>query len=247
VAIPGWAKMMRRNWTRIEILAALQLYFRTPFGKLHTSNPDIILLASILNRTPGSVSMKLVNLANCDPNLKQKGLSNASKLDRILFDEFLADPVSHLDEVAHWNRAYVSVRHVGTDVPVTATSRRGQQFFREAVLANFNGRCAMVSLSQTNLLVASHIIPWAKNEDLRCDPRNGLLLSALHDKAFDSGVITLDDDLRVRVSPRIQYDQSDVFFVNSVMSIEGQRINQPENFSIDRDALKFHRNEIFQK
>lgn len=50
-------------WTRDELLIAFNLYCRTPFGRLHRGNPDIIAMAELLGRTPSSVSMKLCNFA----------------------------------------------------------------------------------------------------------------------------------------------------------------------------------------
>ena len=56
------------------------------------------------------------------------------------------------------------------------TVRLGQAFFRDVVLVSYNNRCCICDLPDSRLLVASHIIPWAKREDLRVNPRNGLCL-----------------------------------------------------------------------
>jgi hypothetical protein len=61
------------------------LYCKLPFGRLHRKNPRIIELAQMLDRTPDSVAMKLVNLAALDPTHRQcdvSGLGNTSKSDR---------------------------------------------------------------------------------------------------------------------------------------------------------------------
>lgn len=39
------------------------------------------------------------------------------------------------------------------------------------------------------------------NEQHRLDPQNGIALNALHDKAFDRGLITFDTELRLVCSP----------------------------------------------
>jgi len=52
------------------------------------------------------------------------------------------------------------------------------------------------------LLIASHIIPWARDDKNRMNPANGLCLNALHDKAFDKGLITITPDFVVRISDR---------------------------------------------
>ena len=52
------------RWTRDEQLIALRLYMRTPFGRLHGGNPEIISLAGHLGRTPGALAMKASNFAS---------------------------------------------------------------------------------------------------------------------------------------------------------------------------------------
>ncbi|MBN1904592.1 MAG: hypothetical protein JW927_05800 [Deltaproteobacteria bacterium] len=71
----------RKPWTRDELILAINLYCKTPFGRIHVRNPEIIELAKVLDRTPGSVSYKLANFANIDSTLERKGASHVSKLD----------------------------------------------------------------------------------------------------------------------------------------------------------------------
>ena len=87
--------MPRKNWSRNELLIAFNLYCRTPFGQLHRGNPEIISLASSIGRTPSAVAMKLVNFASFDPvnqAREVRGLSNASRADRQIWDEFNSNP-----------------------------------------------------------------------------------------------------------------------------------------------------------
>lgn len=67
-------KEERRLWTRDELILALNLYLKLPFGKLHSGNPDIIHLAQIIDRTPGSVAMRLNNFASVDPIISKEEL-----------------------------------------------------------------------------------------------------------------------------------------------------------------------------
>lgn len=80
---------MANEWQPDELLLALHLYCRTDFGKLHSTNPEIIHLANIIGRTPSAVAMKACNFASLDPALTQKGLTGASKADRALWDAFM--------------------------------------------------------------------------------------------------------------------------------------------------------------
>lgn len=85
-------KKGQRLWTREELIITLNLYYKTPFGRLHKGNPDVINLSKLIGRTPSSVAYKLVNLASLDPSLKKRGIkgaSNASKLDKVIWMNFM--------------------------------------------------------------------------------------------------------------------------------------------------------------
>ena len=62
------------KWSREETILAFDLYCRTPFGKISQGNPEIIKLAHLLGRTPGSVGLKMHNLAHYDPELQKRSL-----------------------------------------------------------------------------------------------------------------------------------------------------------------------------
>lgn len=83
--------------------------------------------------------------------------------------------------------------------------RVGQDLFRERLLHYWQGRCAITGLATRDLLLASHIKPWADcpTDEERLDVFNGLLLAAHLDRAFDQGYLTIEDNGAVRVSPRL--------------------------------------------
>ena len=59
----------------------------------------------------------------------------------------------------------------------------------------WGGRCPITGITEPALLRASHIVPWADCDDAqRLDVHNGLLLSALWDAAFDTGLVSFADD-----------------------------------------------------
>lgn len=64
--------MNKQAWTREQTLIALNLYCQLSFGQLHSRNPLISLTAKLMNRTPSSLAMKLVNLASLDPRYYAK-------------------------------------------------------------------------------------------------------------------------------------------------------------------------------
>lgn len=96
--------MERRNWTREELLVALRLYCELDFGQFHASNNRVIEVADLLGRTPGSIAMKLGNLASLDPAMHGKGLSSVSKADIKIMEKFLHDTervVLEAEEATH--------------------------------------------------------------------------------------------------------------------------------------------------
>jgi len=70
----------RRRWTRDELLLAIHLYWRIPFGLQYSGNHQVIALAGVLDRTPSSVAMKLSNLSSLDPEERAGGLRGASAI-----------------------------------------------------------------------------------------------------------------------------------------------------------------------
>ncbi|HIZ17630.1 MAG TPA: HNH endonuclease [Candidatus Olsenella stercoravium] len=82
-------------------------------------------------------------------------------------------------------------------------TRVNQDYFRSVLLSNYGGTCCLTGIDIPALLTASHIKPWAAaTPNERLISSNGILLNALHDRAFDRSLITLDDRYRVAWSPR---------------------------------------------
>jgi len=194
-------------WTREELILAINLYCKIPFGKMHKSNAAIIELAELIGRTPSSVALKLGNFASFDPTLRARGIkgaSNASKLDKSIWDEFYNnwDEALLQSEEMLAQKQHTTIEKINaidlTQLPKDGKekerlikTRVNQSLFRKIVLATYNNKCCITGLAQPELLIASHIVPWSKNESIRLSPMNGLCLNALHDKAFNSGFISI--------------------------------------------------------
>lgn len=229
----------RRNWTEQEVRAALGLYLITPFGRIHNRNPKIVELAWRIWRTPLAVALKLVNLAAIDDSLARKGIANASVLDRRVLAEF-QDAPGHV--LAAQDTGYVQPEapfdgvHLreGMDRRMTTTIRVGQGYFREMMLASYGAKCALTGVEEPKLLVASHIVGWAEDATQRMNPRNGNLLNALHDKAFDWHLVAFDERFDMVVSERLPPQAwAPLGGVN--------RLDMPSRFLPDQDLLERHR------
>lgn len=242
-----------KKWTRDELILAINLYLQIPFGQIHSRNPKIIALANLLGRTPGSVGYKLANLASIDPSISQKGASHCSKLDKEVWYEFCKDWESiiyeadqillRINQKQEDSRIKEFVEEIpeGKTINATVKKRVNQNFFRKMILASYNSRCCITGLSMERLLIASHIVPWSQDSKNQLNPQNGLCLNALHDKAFDCGLITLDESYKVVLSKRMASDHS----VKFILETEGKVITLPHRFKPEQHFLDYHRNNIF--
>jgi hypothetical protein len=87
-------------------------------------------------------------------------------------------------------------------------ARIGQGKFRTNVIALW-GCCAVTGCSMSGVLIASHIVPWAKcatNEE-RLDALNGLLLTPNLDKLFDQFLISFKSDGEILVSKELSAEE----------------------------------------
>jgi hypothetical protein len=264
-----------KPWTHDELMVAMNLYCKLPFGQLRHGNPLVVEVATKLRRTPSSLSMKLCNLASLDPYHQArgiKGLRGASRADRAIWDEFNSDwgrlgieSEEKLQELlGQFEKADLGIevsegktkRPSAARMPIIAPTgpteniasvkvRLGQSFFRKSVLASYNGRCCITGNPIPELLVASHILPWGKYPEQRLNPRNGLCLAQTQDAAFDKGLVTFDEDYRLVLSPYLRDFLPNEALARNFLDYEGKRIEMPDKFLPDDGFLRAHREGIF--
>ena len=260
-------------WTRIHLLIALNLYCKIPYGKFHNRNPVIADIAARMGRTTNSLAIKLSNFASLDPVHHArgvKGLEGVSQRDLQMWNEFRENPELFMPESeqllhdlyttdqkkevdivgAEMIRVTTpSVPFVGpTETKAMVSVRRGQQFFRQAILAAYDISCCISGVNVSTLLVASHIRPWRSFPEERLNLRNGLCLSAIHDAAFDQGLLTLDDQFRVVLSRTLRESMGNREWRIFFGPYEGKKINLPNKLAEpDPIALEYHRTHIFEE
>jgi putative restriction endonuclease len=247
------------KWTRPHTLAAFHLYTLLPFGKLHRGTPEIQQLAVWEGRTSNSVAMKLSNFASLDPQIiasGRAGLSGATNQDRALWAELQNDWDKVAEEAANAYAMLALSHGVAADHALIEEQpfaieegrtrsalvqvRINQARFRKSVLTSYNATCCISGLQHEKLVIASHIVPWCMDSRNRLNPQNGLCLSALHDKAYDQGLITVMPDFTVRVSPAFKAYPQDSFLVDALLRVNGQSIRLPERFPPAPEFLAFH-------
>jgi putative restriction endonuclease len=249
--------MARKNWSREELLLTLNLYCKLPFSKFSSTTPEIIHLANHIDRTPGAVAMKLSNFASLDDSLSQAGLANASRLDKEIWDEFTGD----WDRVALESEEIMvsltdgdmglevvsdlGIAQEETETIQTVKVRLGQKFFRATILANYNTRCCICDLPIESLLIASHIIPWKVDTANRLNPHNGMSLCAIHDKAFDRGLLTLDEKYQILLGSDLVHMVENEAVERFFTHYQHKEMHMPEKFAPRHDFLEYHRNHVF--
>jgi len=239
-------------WNREESILAFELYCRIPFQKTKATNPAVKELATLLARSPASVARKLGNFGAFDPALRRmeiSGLTHTSKLDKEIWDEFHSDWNSLVWEATLLgNRLGRKPRMDATLKPPSGPSetvrltkqRVHQAFFRDAILSSYDATCCVTGLAIQECLIASHIIPWSKNEAFRTDPTNGLCLSATFDHLFDAGLMTITTDLSIRLSSRILKSRN--LQTRDLLSCYHNRsIRRPHRFLPSAERLEWHR------
>jgi putative restriction endonuclease len=208
------------------------------------------------------VSWKLANLASLDPTLKKRNIAGAphgSKLDVEVWNEFVGD----WDRLAYESEKLLALKtgkqveeisevelldlpKMGKERESIVKVRVNQSFFRQAVLAAYDFKCCITGLEIPELLNASHIIPWSKDEANRVNPRNGLCLNAIHDRAFDRGLLTITPDFKIKISQLVKKRNKSNAIQDFLLRFDGSEINKPTRFLPDVEFLKYHNKNVFR-
>lgn len=253
--------MPKRLWTRDEMILTLALYFQLPFGRLNHTTPEVRELAKQVNRTENAVALRLVNFAACDPyiiNSGRAGMHGGLSVCMPYWDEFASDKEKLFLEA---QRIKANLLHkpieetlhitykdlVGKEIETVIKQRVNQSVFRSMILYNYEERCAITGINIPDLLVASHIIPWAVNEKERLNPENGICLSALYDKAFDQGFISIDKNNKIILAEKLRQYETEEFYAIHFASIKNQPILLPEEHLPNPVFLEWHRDCVFNK
>lgn len=255
--------MARNNWTRQELIVAFNLYCKIPFSKINYRHKLVQQLANAIGRTPSAVAWKLVNFASLDPTLQAKnikGASNGSKMDKVIFEEFYHDweTLAYESEIALAKLLGENVIDEELDVikefaikegkvkEATIKVRVNQNFFRKMILSAYENKCSFTGIAIDSLLVASHIVPWVKNEKNRLNPENGICLNNLHDKAFDRGLLTINMDYKIQVSKYLKELEPNETMQKFFLDYDNKKIVLPKRFLPNRQFLDYHNREIFK-
>lgn len=133
-----------------------------------------------------------------------------------------------------------SVPDVGYEREAIIRCRVNQSLFREKLLKRYNNKCCICGVNNAEFLLASHIKPWREcNSTEKLDSDNGLLLCPNHDKLFDGGYISFDEEGKILISSKI--DTNNCMFMNIQPTM---RINY---IGKNSEYMTYHRENIFKE
>jgi hypothetical protein len=177
----------RRTWMRLRLLHA--------FDEAESSQLDLESLARVgLTRAPQSRQ-------RATPQVSQLIAEVLGQRDVAVSDDQASESAgSDPSQVSDFRRSIMEGNFTVLNRYATSKTRgSAQRAFAERVKRNYGYRCAITGVSSREFLVASHIVPWGADESSRLDPSNGICLSTLVDRAFDTGYLRIGVDSTVSI------------------------------------------------
>jgi putative restriction endonuclease len=231
---------------------------------MHTRTPEIIEMANLIGRTVNSIAIRLTNFAACDPYHQDrgvKGMVGGIKQCQPIWDEFFGNKEllifesenilaqkENLTIESKFDEILFDIKDLKGEIKLREVKTRvNQNVFRQIVVANYSGKCAITGIDLQELLFASHIIPWSKNEVERLNPENGICLSALYDKAFDKGLIAVNESYQILISDKLKKKKQADYYEKYFAPIENQLLISPQRYFPKKEFIQYHLDEIFNK
>lgn len=259
----------RKNWEGWELTLALNLYSITPYSRISARNPDIIELAHTIGRTPGAVSYKLANFASLDRKTieaNKKGFTNGGKLDKVIWDRY-TDQEGYLQLTELLEASLDLIEPLGlkpkylaslmdpllptatatTEVLVLRRERVNQNYFRQAVLANYNQVCAITGCRISSLIEAAHILPWSEFPESRMTVSNGLALNSFLHKLYDKNLMGISEEGQVFVAPTILKNNALGSFTDFFTEINRTKINFDKVLHAPKQEFLWHKFSEFRE
>jgi putative restriction endonuclease len=251
----------RQSWTHDELLAAFYLYLQLKPSEIQSSSESVTRLAKQIKKPGEAVAAKLRTLAQLDPVLARQELKasdNLTDLDKQVWNEFETNWTATTLIAGEAYEAAVGTyeQEIGTTQISAADAtylfqegktreavvevRKNQYVFRKAILSSYDSTCCISGLKNEKLLIASHIVPWSLDIENRLNPANGLCLSALHDRAYDQGLITVLPNFSIQVSAKLAVQKNNPFLSDTLLKYHGEKIALPGRFQPKPEFLKLH-------
>jgi len=113
-------------------------------------------------------------------------------------------------------------------------------------LTSYENTCCITGIKQPEFLIAGHIKPWSVDEKNRLNYHNGIAINALHDKAFESGLLTITPDFKIKISSVLKKQNKIQNIQEYFLRYDNQPMIMPNRFLPDVEFLKYHNQERFK-
>ncbi len=116
-------------------------------------------------------------------------------------------------------------------------SRRGQGVFKANVRL-IETACRVTGVNNPRHLIASHIKPWSKSDDIeKLSGFNGLLLSPHIDHLFDKGLISFENSGKLILSKQFDQTVLDKWSIDKSMNVGSFKPEQIQFLDFHRDVV----------
>ena len=242
-------------WTREQLIMALNVYCKIPFKDVRESHPIIQKYAPLIGRTTTALKMKVGNFGRFDPVLRARGivgLSNGSKADEVIWNEFWGDSekLAYESERLFAERKSKTIEECvelnldnlpkGEEREALVRLRVNQGFFRTTVLTSYLNRCCITGVSNLELLEACHISSWKDDIKNRTNPKNGLCMTATFHRAYDKYLMAITPDYEIAISEQMIEGANDVQTQHYLAGLQHKKMLMPEKFAPDVELLAQH-------
>ena len=254
--------MEKKLWSREELILVFNLYLKLPFGKMHKQTPEVIEMAGLIGRTVNAVAIRLGNYASCDLYHQERGvvgMPGGKKQCQPIWDEFFGNKEllifeserilaekENLTIETKFDDLLFDIKDLKGETKIREVKTRvNQNVFRQIVVSNYSGKCAISGIDLPELLFASHIVPWSKNEEERLNPENGICLSALYDRAFDKGLIAVNEKYEILVSDKLKKKKDTEYYGKYFAPLESQSLILPQRYLPKKEFIQYHLDMVF--
>ncbi len=227
------------NFSEEEKLEVVKAYLVD--GLSHRKIQADILGIPAPNNGGGYVTMNILHSYNIDGD--KKGIASKEDINRLILNssgnyrDILTKVKSFIDEEKRVEKIIkgLDVDNLNsTEITTTTKQRIGQDKLRKYILDIYDHKCAICHIDKDDLLTCSHIVPWKVDEDNRLNPRNAICLCAIHDKLFDKGYFSLDENYEFKFSSKSNSKITSLF--------NGLKFREPYRDLPDKELLKKHFN-----
>jgi hypothetical protein len=183
----------------------------------------------------------LIEPENRDFQIKGMGHSNIwygnEAIDKLVMDYVESYDLNYKERIKSIESNTDNI--CGKEREAIVKIRVNQDKFRQGLLNKY-AHCCLCGVNNANLLVASHIKPWAESDEHeKLDLNNGLLLCPNHDKLFDMGLISFDDTGNMLISSNVDNVNRIFMNINTTMKIDVNGDN--------KEYIRYHRENVWMQ